>query len=97
MPVSGVATAQFLKFYFLTQEGLSLIGAASPGGAGRNRTLGLSALEKITVPVPPIETQRHFDKLQAEVDALKRLQTETATELDALLPAILDRAFKGEL
>lgn len=34
---------------------------------------------------------------QAEVDALRRLQAETATELDALLPAILDRAFKGEL
>jgi hypothetical protein len=25
------------------------------------------------------------------------LQTKIATELDALLPAILDRAFKGEL
>jgi len=44
------------------------------------------------------------DVLQAEVDALKRLQTETTVgntgrataELDALLPAILDRAFKGE-
>ena len=41
----------------------------------------------------------------AEVDALMRLQAETAprlgsgqaAELDALLPAILDRAFKGEL
>ena len=38
-----------------------------------------------------------WDALQAEVDALKRLQVEAATELDALLPAILDRAFKGEL
>ena len=38
-----------------------------------------------------------LDALQAEVDALKRLQAETAAELDALLPAILDRAFKGEL
>lgn len=45
--------------------------------------------------------------LQAEVDAIKRLQAETAadppssdfsaTRLDALLPAILDRALKGEL
>ena len=26
-----------------------------------------------------------------------RLQAETAAELDALLPAILDRAFEGEL
>jgi type I restriction enzyme S subunit len=38
-----------------------------------------------------------LDALQTEVDALKRLQAETAVELDALLPAILDRAFKGEL
>jgi hypothetical protein len=30
-------------------------------------------------------------------DALKHLQAETAAELDAFLPAILDRAFKGEL
>jgi len=37
------------------------------------------------------------DTLQAEVDALKRLQAETAQELEALLPAILDRAFRGEL
>ena len=33
----------------------------------------------------------------AEVDAGKRLQAETAAELDALLPALLDRAFKGKL
>lgn len=30
-------------------------------------------------------------------DPLKRLRAETAPELDALLPSILDKAFKGEL
>ena len=35
--------------------------------------------------------------LHAEVDALKRLPAETTVELDALLPALLDRAFEGEL
>ena len=40
--------------------------------------------------------------LRAEVDAMKCLQVQTAGRqglhppLDALLPAILDRAFKGE-
>ena len=33
---------------------------------------------------------------QTAVDALKRLRADTA-ELDALLPAVLDRAFRGEL
>jgi hypothetical protein len=31
------------------------------------------------------------------VDALNRLQAETAAELDALSPSILDKAFKGEI
>jgi type I restriction enzyme S subunit len=35
--------------------------------------------------------------LQAGVDALKRVEAEVAAELDALLPALLGRAFKGEL
>jgi type I restriction enzyme, S subunit len=35
-----------------------------------------------------------LDPLQAEVESLKRLQAETAAGLDALLPSILDRAFK---
>lgn len=97
VPKEGVATSRFLCFYFLTPNGLAKIGEASPGGAGRNRTLGLDALAKIEVPVPRIELQHWFDELQGKVSALRRLQAETAAELDALLPSILDRAFKGEL
>lgn len=37
------------------------------------------------------------DMLQSEVGALKRLQAETAIELDALLLSLLDKALKGEL
>jgi hypothetical protein len=37
-----------------------------------------------------------LDALQAEVDAPKRPQAETAAGLDALVSAILNRAFKGE-
>jgi type I restriction enzyme, S subunit len=56
------------------------------------------------IPFPsslPLADQRRIvaelDALQAEVDALNCLQTETAAELSALLPAILDRAFRGEI
>jgi type I restriction enzyme S subunit len=53
------------------------------------------------IPVPPLPEQRrivaYLDGLQTKVDALKKLQSETATELVALLPSILDQAFKGEL
>ncbi len=53
------------------------------------------------LPLPPMTAQRrivdYLDGLQAKVDQLKALQAKTATELDALLPSILDKAFKGEL
>ena len=53
------------------------------------------------IPMPPITEQRRIvdelAALQTEVDAVKRLQAETASELSALLPAILGRAFRGEL
>ena len=39
----------------------------------------------------------HSHTAYRAVDALKKLQVETAAELDALLPSLLDRAFKGEL
>jgi type I restriction enzyme S subunit len=97
VPQKGVATADFLCFYFLTEEGLSKVGEASPGGAGRNRTLGLEALSAIQVPLPPYKQQLWFDELQAKVRSLKKFQAESAAELDALLPSILDKAFKGEL
>lgn len=63
--------------------------------------VSLGRLRSAKIPIPPLPEQRRIvDKLnalQAEVDNLKRCQAETAAELDALLPAILDRAFKGEL
>ena len=58
-------------------------------------------LKALPICLPPLPEQRrivaYLDGLQAKVDALKRLQAETAAELDALLPSILDRAFRGEL
>jgi type I restriction enzyme, S subunit len=71
------------------------------GLADAQVNISQAILKATPVAYPPLPEQRRIvaelDALQAEVDALKRLQAETAAELDALLPAILDRAFKGEL
>ncbi|WGC19191.1 restriction endonuclease subunit S [Enterobacter ludwigii] len=97
VPVEGVTTANFLAFYLLTQEGIEQVQAASPGSADRNRTLAMKRLEKIKVPVPDYDKQLGFNQLQNYVEKIKQAQSENATELEALMPSILDKAFKGEL
>jgi type I restriction enzyme, S subunit len=58
-------------------------------------------INRLLFPVPSLPEQQrivdYLDDTQAKVDAVKRLQAETATELDALLPSVLDRAFRGAL
>lgn len=58
-------------------------------------------LKVLEIPVPPIHEQRrivsYLNRIQEKIRPLKHIQSKTAEELDALLPSILDKAFKGEL
>jgi type I restriction enzyme S subunit len=71
----------------------------APQSAQKN--INLQILSPLPVPKLLLPEQSrivaYLDDLQAKVDALKKLQAETAAELDALLPSVLDKAFKGEL
>jgi type I restriction enzyme S subunit len=97
VPDPQKATSNYLCHYFLTQEGITKIRAASPGAAGRNKTLGLKKLEEIKVPLPPIKAQIEFDKLLHHIITLKESHKKRQVDLDKILPSVLDRAFKGEL
>lgn len=93
VPAPENATVEFLRFYFSTPEGLQKLGEASPGGAGRNRTLGLKKLESLQVPVPPIGRQHWFDRLQAKSREARTIRANTAQDVEALIPAMLHEIF----
>jgi type I restriction enzyme S subunit len=93
----GIATARFVCFHLLTSEGLYEVGEASPGSADRNRTLSAKAFMQIPIPMPEYGKQVWFDALYQKVDSIAKTQSESSTELAALLPSILDKAFKGEM
>lgn len=85
-------------FWWMRRLGKDLMAAAPQA------TLPIINQERIgifEIAIPSLSEQRrvvaYLDGLQAKVDALKKLQSETAAELAALLPSILDKAFKGEL
>jgi len=94
------ALPEFVRYVVNSPIGRKPIEAFSATTAGN---IGISAgdLKTITIPVPPLSEQHrivtYLDSLQTKVDSLKQLQSETSAELDALLPSILDKAFKGEL
>ncbi len=76
------ACAEYLKFYLTaSEEGKEQVRPASPGGAGRNRTLGVEKLGHIEIPLPPIETQR---TVIARIDALTRKTRQVEAHLDAV-------------
>lgn len=95
VPAPDMATVEFLRFYFSTREGLQKLGEASPGGAGRNRTLGLKKLEDLQVPVPSIERQHWFDCLQTMAREARAIRASTAKDVDALIPAMLHDLFNA--
>jgi len=102
-----VARAQFQsnsvlpEYFFRWLVSPHFIHAIDPGRSNGVPHISHKDIEMIPFAVPPLSEQRRIvaalDALQRELDALKRLQAETAAELDALLPSILDKAFKGEL
>ncbi|OGW82277.1 MAG: hypothetical protein A3G33_11230 [Omnitrophica bacterium RIFCSPLOWO2_12_FULL_44_17] len=85
-------------FWWMRRLGKDLMAAAPQATLPIINQVRIGAFE---ISIPTLSEQRQIveklDGLQAKVDGLKRLQSETASELDALLPSIIDKAFKGEL
>lgn len=82
-PLEDKLILDYLVYFFKSPRGKHLLGLASPGGAGRNKTLGQDSFFKLAIPLPPLPEQRKitlilstWDKAIAEterfIDALRR-------------------------
>jgi len=99
-PDQSVVLPKFLLYQILSpfiydEQILPLSkGSASPH-------LNIGSLRKFKFMLPPLDEQRrivaYLDGLQAKVNGLREYQSASGEELSALMPSILDKAFKGEL
>lgn len=64
-------TAEFLLHFFRTRRGRSYLDLASPGSAGRNRTLNRGMLMEMTVPDAPVDQQREVVQSLVAVEELR--------------------------
>jgi type I restriction enzyme S subunit len=88
---------EVLDTYFRTPAVWPEVAGESTGTNVRRRRLNPQDFLAYKMPLPSRKTQLLLRDVRAQVATLKRLHAETATEIDALLPAILDKAFKGEV
>jgi type I restriction enzyme S subunit len=92
-------TPDYLYKYFQTPSYWSQI-MDEKKGTGQPNMNG-KKLSQVRVPMVSSKEQHriveYLNDLQAKVEAVKKLQADTEAELEALLPAILEKAFRGEL
>jgi len=97
--VRSTVTPEYLYRYFQSPSYWTQV-IEEKKGTGQPNVNG-KKLANIRVPIPPLEEQRriveYLGGLTDKLDVLSGLQVNTTTELGALLPSILDKAFKGEL
>jgi type I restriction enzyme, S subunit len=74
------------------------------GASGTSPTMKNISKDKVLrllLPPHALPEQRHIvaylDDVRTKLEATKKLQADTAAELDALMPSILSKAFRGEL
>jgi len=92
-PKEGVLNLDFLLYFFKTPKGKYLLQLASPGGAGRNKTLGKTEFLRLQIPVPSLNEQKRIAQVLAKSDEeihqtqdyLKQLQKQKKGLMQQLL------------
>lgn len=95
VPTDGRIDTAWASWYFQSEHGLELIRRASPGSAGRNRTLAIERFAALEIPLPSIDDQRFqvsaLDEISRAADmARAALARQTARGLVSALPALVD-------
>ncbi len=99
---SGLADTRFAWLWLQTPSVREFIRQRAKGTSPSMKKISQGTVMAIPFPTNvPVETQRELAaRLQSVRDTITRLrasQARSASELDALMPAIVDRAFKGAL
>ena len=97
-PVNNLVDIDYLVYYLLTKRGTDILEAASPGGAGRNRTLGQDRFMKSRIVLPPLDEQKKIAEILATQDKAIELQARKIEELKRFKKGCLERMFprKGQ-
>ena len=82
-----------MLYFFKTSKGKYLLELASPGGAGRNKTLGQTEFLKLEILLPPISEQCRIAEVlgvwDESIDLLEKLVGKTRSRKQGLMQQLL--------
>lgn len=95
-PVNDRVDVDYLISYFLTKRGTDILEAASPGGAGRNKTLGQDRFLKSKIVLPPIEEQQKIAAILTTQDRVIELKEERLAEKQRQKKYLMQQLLTGK-
>jgi type I restriction enzyme S subunit len=96
-PVNNLANIDYLLYFFLTKKGKYLLGLASPGGAGRNKTLGQKEFDNLSFRIPKIEEQIKIAEFLNVIDKKINVLSEKKKILEDYKKGSFQKIFKKEI
>ena len=95
-PVNDRVDIDYLISYFLTKRGTDILEAASPGGAGRNKTLGQDRFLKSKITLPPIEEQQKIAAILTTQDKVIELKEKHLAEKQRQKKYLMQQLLTGK-
>jgi len=85
----------YVRFYFLSKRGKHLLGLASPGGAGRNKTLGQKELNQLPIIAPPLLEQKKITEILSTWDTAIEQTRKLINAKQRLKKALMQQLLTG--
>ena len=95
-PVNDRVDVDYLIAYVWTKRGTDILEAASPGGAGRNKTLGQDRFLKSKIVLPPIEEQQKIAAILTTQDRVIELKEKRLAEKQRQKKYLMQQLLTGK-
>ncbi|WP_297418867.1 restriction endonuclease subunit S [Clostridium sp.] len=96
-PKEGILDLDYITYFFKTSKGQSLLELASPGGAGRNKTLGQKEFDDLNIILPKIDEQKKIAEFLSILDKRIEKQQEKVEALQEYKNGIMSKIFSQEI
>lgn len=92
-PIANILDLDYITMYFKTSRGKQLLESASPGGAGRNKTLGQKEFANLKISLPSVEEQQKIGTFFKQLDDTIALHQRELDLLEQTKQSYLQKMF----